>query len=858
MKKRLCKIPSSLWLAVLGMAGLGAAQSAALAAGPVVPLNDALAKATLITGMQLTLSQQAGPKATAERGEPAIDAMPAKNTTWYRLISPQFGCLTITWPDSAGARATIWEATRQGRTFAELKSNVTNLGVLAGQQRRYHSIVPGKTYLVQVDSAAPVDMSFWLGKQPYDRAASAQVQAGGSVGISVYPGFASSNEDENVYRDGADAGWLAWTPAMTGEYLVDTLYSKGANGLGADGAFCVYSGNPFTGLVELAQGVSIPGATGRQATVQLTAGQTYYVSAGRGTDGKPGDTVSVLGNLNNSPGALDWENWSRTVSENVGSVTLRVNRLNGTKGTISCKVTAMSQSATKGVDFLWAADKTLTFADGERTKEVVVPIVSDAMDDEDEQFGLVMSNATGGATISQPNASVTIKDGTAPDSAVAIVPFDFLPDSEDVMVEGYSYNIMIQRTGSVKKSASVWISGPGVAGDSQQVFFYPGQSFAQVWVSPPNDFVFLGSQYVQYSLENPEGTSLDTNYSQWGGSVSDDDAYVPTAGRYAILASSQMMDSVMVELVLTNAGSFTGKLRQGGASYPVKGALDSHGLCLMNVARGTLQPLNLRLAVLNSMGRLQALVRDLGTVGPQVVLGADYPLVANAVSNPSPHAGLFNTASNGLATVGTPLPVCSSCKVAPSGKVTAAGFNMDNTPFTFSGDLNSLGKVAILVPTHAGKGYVSGMVPFNVPMGGSAQDTLRHYKPANTKDVVYPGGYDFDLAHKVCRYTPPTAGNRVLNDLNTSNGAAKAKFLQGEAIANDTTYDIVVDAKNKVTVPMGLMTMTITPATGSVAGTVKAADGKMKPFRGVVMNALNLISGNVTGPSSASQFTVKK
>ena len=79
-------------------------------------------------------------------------------------------------------------------------------------------------------------------------------------------------------------------------------------------------------------------------------------------------------------------------------------------------------TATAGSDY-GATSGTLSFAPGETSKTVNVPVTGDTTTDKphDETFTLTLSNASGGATISNASATGTIiddDDTTAPDTAI--------------------------------------------------------------------------------------------------------------------------------------------------------------------------------------------------------------------------------------------------------------------------------------------------------------------------------------------------------------------------------------------------------------------------------------------------------
>jgi hypothetical protein len=108
------------------------------------------------------------------------------------------------------------------------------------------------------------------------------------------------------------------------------------------------------------------------------------------------------------------------VNEGAGSITLKVKRTLSTLGTITVDYRAVSGTATAGVDFV-PVQGTLVFNDGESVKSITVPILEDSLVEYPEDFFLVLSNTTGGATFvgysynsPSPTVMVGIMDNDTP------------------------------------------------------------------------------------------------------------------------------------------------------------------------------------------------------------------------------------------------------------------------------------------------------------------------------------------------------------------------------------------------------------------------------------------------------------
>jgi hypothetical protein len=109
------------------------------------------------------------------------------------------------------------------------------------------------------------------------------------------------------------------------------------------------------------------------------------------------------------------------VKEGAGSITLKVKRTVSTAGTVTVDYQTVSGSATAGVDFA-PVQGTLVFNDGESEKTVTVPILEDSLAEYPEEFSVVLSNPTNGASLGNyvgigspvPYAVVGITDNDTP------------------------------------------------------------------------------------------------------------------------------------------------------------------------------------------------------------------------------------------------------------------------------------------------------------------------------------------------------------------------------------------------------------------------------------------------------------
>lgn len=126
-------------------------------------------------------------------------------------------------------------------------------------------------------------------------------------------------------------------------------------------------------------------------------------------------TVSIAANDQApAPGTLQWSAANFAVTEGTANVTLTVNRVAGSSGTVTVNYATNDGSANAGADYT-AASASLSFADGETTRTITVAILDDSAMEGVETLTVSLSNAGGGATLGNPTlATVTINDNDQP------------------------------------------------------------------------------------------------------------------------------------------------------------------------------------------------------------------------------------------------------------------------------------------------------------------------------------------------------------------------------------------------------------------------------------------------------------
>lgn len=230
-------------------------------------------------------------------------------------------------------------------------------------------------------------------------------------------------------------GTGASDPAFTG---VGFVQGGNVNALAVDdqgrillgGGFTRYGITPRRGLARL-----LPDGT-LDATFNPGLGVDAPVRAlALGTDGGlvlGGDFSTVAGvsrpflaRVFTGPpaaGTVQFDAASLTVGEGAGTLTVRVNRLGGTRGAVSVPVTpTLAGTAGEGVDYNLVGDGTVRFEDGEASGTLTVSILNNPTPQPDRTFTLTLNPPTGGAALGTPaSVTVTILDDDFPPAAASV------------------------------------------------------------------------------------------------------------------------------------------------------------------------------------------------------------------------------------------------------------------------------------------------------------------------------------------------------------------------------------------------------------------------------------------------------
>ena len=157
-------------------------------------------------------------------------------------------------------------------------------------------------------------------------------------------------------------------------------------------------------------------------------------------------------------GLIQLDQSSSVISESAGSATITVYRSGGSSGAVSVHYETANGTATSGSDYT-AVSGTLTFADGETSKVISIPIINDKLLEPNETFRVVLSSPLNDPSLpTSLTATVTIRD----DEIAAPGQLQFHQSNFSVHEEGGFIDITVDRVLGQKGTVSVMYLASGI------------------------------------------------------------------------------------------------------------------------------------------------------------------------------------------------------------------------------------------------------------------------------------------------------------------------------------------------------------------------------------------------------------
>lgn len=247
-----------------------------------------------------------------------------------------------------------------------------------------------------------------------------------------------------------------------------------------------------------------------------------------------------------SPNIVGLSISNATASEG-GSLTFTVTKSGTATAPVSANFATADGSAVAGNDYN-AASGTLTFAPGDTTKTITVSTIDDNINEPTESFSVVLSAATGGATINGATGTGTINDNDPAPS--------FTIGNAGPVTEGGSLSFTVTKTGATSVPVDVYFAtanGSAIAGSdynaaSGALTFAPSDTTKTITISTIDDAVNEPTETFTVSLSATSGGAI---ISAGTGTINDNDA----APSFSISNATAVAEGGALSFTVTKSGA---------------------------------------------------------------------------------------------------------------------------------------------------------------------------------------------------------------------------------------------------------------------------------------------------------------
>jgi hypothetical protein len=264
------------------------------------------------------------------------------------------------------------------------------------------------------------------------------------LGSAAYSAKESTSLAVTILRTAVGSGPLASNVSVS-YATVNGNASAGVN-------YTATTGTVTFGAGETSKTVPIPILRDNVVTGPLTFTFALGSPTGGGTLGSPAAATVTIGDVDLG-GVVVLSAKTYSVIENAGNVSVTLTRSGGAAANASVLLTISNGTALAGTDYTNVSQR-VTFAAGQASTKVVIPIINNTLPDGDRTFTVALSAPQGGAGLGTPvSAVVTILDD---ESAVQFTSTAFSTQ------EGSPGVITLARTGAMFTTVTVPVNVSGI------------------------------------------------------------------------------------------------------------------------------------------------------------------------------------------------------------------------------------------------------------------------------------------------------------------------------------------------------------------------------------------------------------
>ena len=215
--------------------------------------------------------------------------------------------------------------------------------------------------------------------------------------------------------------------------------------------------------------------------------------------------IKILAALDELP-AVQFSAPTYTAGEGSGRATITVNRTGVAVGTLTATYTINDGTATAGSDYTAKTGK-LSFTATQTTKNIIVLIRNDTINEADETINLTLSDPVGGLLGGQSTAVLTVTDNDGP----GVIQFGSA--TYTVGEAARRLIVTVTRTGGTASGVGVTYAasdGTATAGSdytaTSGILTFAANQTSKTFIIPvTNDTTVEGNETINLTLSNPTG-----------------------------------------------------------------------------------------------------------------------------------------------------------------------------------------------------------------------------------------------------------------------------------------------------------------------------------------------------------------
>ncbi len=265
-------------------------------------------------------------------------------------------------------------------------------------------------------------------------------------------------------------------------------------------------------------------------------------------------------------GVLSFSLGEFSAEEFDGSVTISVTREGGSSGTAQVDYATSDETATAGIDYE-VASGTLTFAEGELSKDFQVTLNDDGVYEGTETFRVTLSQAFGAVLGDNASVRVSLGDDDDPPAAGAL---EFTQGNTQVDENGGSVTLSISRSGGSTGAVSVDYTTRDATAIAEsdytfatgRISFADGETATKTFqIAILDDAILEGDESFQVTLSNPQGGVVLGALQEALVSVADDEVNTAVSRLgFEITALSVSESSGTLNIVIQRSDTVSGAL----------------------------------------------------------------------------------------------------------------------------------------------------------------------------------------------------------------------------------------------------------------------------------------------------------